>query len=440
MAQIKITSRMRSFNPDFEEGYTRYYDGEGILHETMGRANECDYACEGYHRTSADKGKTWTEWETIYKDTSEGRHGAVPGSPDGDEMLGGVGPNMYDPKSGCHFGVGTVGYYLKGHNVGYFAMALEGEDNVRWHAYYAIRYPDGREEKKMFELEEGGADYDPAKYRDPAFIDKNRCLAGDLRILPDGDLCFFLYPSVTLCCKLAGVDVNTYFPSSPNLHYGLVVVRAHWNGDKGEYEFSYSNVIMLSDVQSSRCIMEPHMTILPNGKWLLVVRGSNYVHEPWHTRVSPAAPGFKWYTISEDGGRTWAPLMPWHFDTREVVYSSASIHAFYRSPKNGRLYWIGNIVEPSMIHANDPRFPLQICEVNEEYGYLIKDTLTVIDTVREGQYKVELSNFNLLTDPDTGDLEMRMTKININDAEQGMGKPGDWYSEAWEYFFEFPEA
>ncbi len=438
MGKIKITSRMRSFNPDFEEGYTRYYDGNGVLYENMGRANECDYACESYYRTSTDKGETWTEWETVYKDSSEGRHGAVPGSPDGDELLGagGASPSLYDPKSGCYFGVGTSGYYLKGHNVGYFDMWRKGEDNVRWHAYYAIRYPDGREVKKMFEFEEGGADYDPAKYRDPAFLDKNRCLAGSLRILDDGDLFFYLYPTVTLCCKIAGVDVNSYFPSCPNLHQGLIVARAHWNEAKGDYEFTYSNVIMLSDLQSSRCVMEPHLTILPNGRWLLVVRGSNMTLDVWNTRISPAAPGFKWYTYSDDGGRTFAPLMPWHFDTREVVYSSASIHEFYRSKQNGKLYWIGNIVDPEKVDGNDPRFPLHICEVNEEYGYLIKDTLTVIDTVRDDQTSVELSNFNLFDNPDTGKLEMRMTKINFNGKYQ---EDGFWYSEAWEYFIEFPK-
>ncbi len=433
---IKITSRMRSFNENFEECYTRRYEPDGRLREERGFANECDYACGLEVRYSSDKGKTWTDWETVFRDTSDSRHGAVPGSDEGDELLGGVSPSLYDPKSGCYFGVGSTFYYIKGHNVGYFAMALEGKDYVRYHAYYAIKYPDGREVKKMFELEEGGEDYDPNNLRNPNFLDKNRCLAGDLQILPDGDLTFNLYPSVTLGCKLAGIDVNTFFPSSPNLHYGLIVVRAHWDEAKGDYEFIYSNPIMLSDLQSSRCVMEPHLTFLPDGRWLLVVRGSNYTHEPWNTRISSAAPGFKWYTMSYDGGRSFVPLMPWHFDTREVVYSSASIHSFYRCPKNGKLYWIGNVVEPEKVFANDPRYPLQICEVDETRGCLIKDTLTVIDTVREGQYKVELSNFNLLEDPDTGDLELRLTKININDAEQGMGKPGDWYSEAWEYFID----
>jgi len=308
---------------------------------------------------------------------------------------------------------------------------------VRVHAYFHVTRPDGTEATRMLEFEEGGADYDPKKYRDPAFLDKNRCSAGELELLSDGDFLFKVCPTMTIACKLAGVDVNTYFPSCPNLQSALLIARVHWNEEKEDYDITYSNPLMLSDLQSSRGVMEQHMTVLPDGRWLIVLRGSNYVHEGWNTRISTAAPGFKWYAVSYDEGRTFSPLMPWHFDTREVVYSSASAHWFYRSQQNGRLYWIGNVVDPSMIHANDPRFPLHICEVDENLGCLKKDTLTIIDTVREGQYKVELSNCNIVTNPETKDLEIRLSKININDADQGSGKPGDWYSEAWEYIISF---
>lgn len=438
--QIKITSRMRSCNEEYEESFFRRYMDNGILQEKRVLSNECDYGCASYVRTSADKGKTWSDWVTEFQDTAEeGRHGKLPESPDGDELLDAMQEPVYDPISGCYVSVGSSFYYLYGHAEGLCVRQWDlGEDNFRMHAYYKVRYPDGREERKMFEFDEGGTDYDPAKYRDPNFLDKNRCGAGDLFILPDGDLCFNLFPYVPLCCRLAGVDVNQYFPSSPNLHHGLIIARAHWNAEKGEYEFSYSNPIMLSDVESSRCVMEPHMAILPNGRWILVVRGSNYKNPAWNPRVNPGTPGFKWFSFSDDNGKTFSPLMPWFFDTREVVYSPAAIHQFYRSKKNGKLYWIGNISDnPSTIDSNGPRYPLNICQVDEEYGFLIKDTLAVIDGLREGQTDVELSNFNLLEDPDTGDLEIRMTKININGAAQGGGRPGDWYSEAWEYFVDF---
>jgi len=428
---------MRSFCEDMEESFFRNYDGDGVLHEEKVHAKECDYACATYHRTSSDKGKTWSEWTKNFNDAEDGRHWQVEGSAEGDEYTGLSFNSVTDPVSGCRFGVGGSTYYLKGHNKGYFAMWGKGEDNLRSHGYWYVKHPDGREVTRMFELEEGGCDYDPKNPRNPGFLDKNRCFAGDIRTLPDGDICFNLFPTVRLACKLGGVDVNGFFPSSPDLHVAMIVVRAHWNAEKDDYDFTYSNPIMLSDLQSSRCIMEPHMTILPNGRWLLVVRGSNMQLDVWNTRIGKSAPGYKWYTFSDDGGRTFAPLMPWHFDTGEVIYSSASIHRFYRCPKNNKLYWIGNIIDdPSIIDGNEPRYPLQICQVDEEEGVLIKDTLTVIDTIRDGQTGVELSNFQLLEDPDTKELEMRMTKINFNGKTQ---EEGFWYSEAWEYFIEFPE-
>ena len=55
----------------------------------------------------------------------------------------------------------------------------------------------------------------------------------------------------------------------------------------------------------------------------------------------------------------------------------------------------------------------------------------MIDTIRDGQTSVELSNFSLLEDPDTGILELRMTKSNFNGQ---IIEDGFWYTEAWEYF------
>ncbi len=445
MAQLKIRSRMVSSCPDAEETFCRHYDAEGNLIEEKNVTKEVDYFGGYFTRVSKDNGKTWSEWETHFNDDNGGdRHGRVEGSAEGDEILTfdlatfpfGVKPTLYDPKSGCTIGVGYNFYYMNGHDKGYFDWWEKGEDNVRPHAYYLIRYPDGREVRKLIELEEGGADFDPANYRNPAYLDKNRATAGRLRLLPDGDIGFELYPNMNICCKMAGVDVNTFFPSCPETQQGWVYVRGHWNEEKQDYDFTYSNPVMLSDLQSSRGIMEPLMAEINNGRWLLVFRGSNMSLDVWNTRISPAAPGFKWYTYSDDGGRTFAPPMPWHFDTREVVYSPASLSTFFRSSKNGKLYWIGNIVDPWLIDGNQPRHPLYICQVDEDHGHLIKDTLTVIDTIRDGQTSIELSNFNLFENRETLELEIRLAKCNFDGKRQ---EDGYWYSEAWEYFIDFED-
>ena len=240
-----------------------------------------------------------------------------------------------------------------------------------------------------------------------------------------------------LCCKLAGLDVNTFYPTCADLHVGVMIARGHWDPALEDFTFTYSNPIMVSDLQSSRGFTEPQLAVLESGRMLLVCRGSNGIEPGWNSRISPAAPGFKWHAWSDDGGRTFTPGMPWHFDTREVVYSSGSMFTFFRSKKNGKLYWIGNIIdEPWRIHANDPRHVLQICQVDDTYGHLIKDTLTVIDTTREGQTDVELSNFALFENKETLELEVRVTKINFDGKRQ---EEGYLYSEAWEYYISFDD-
>jgi len=438
MAKLHIESRMREANPDAEVAFYRSYDNDGNLIESRYVSTETDYYSAGSQRVSADNGKTWSEWVTTFEDKGGERRDAIPGNEFGDEYCGGAcyseGSSVLDENSGCRISVSTSCYQMNGRK-GYYEYWDEGKDTMRFHAYYGFKRPDGSVVTRMFEFEEGGEDYDPADSRKPAFLDKNGALATEIYILPDGTPAALLWVQVTLCCKLAGVDVNTFFPSCHKLHRGFILARFLWNAEKNDYDIHYSNPIMLSDVHSARCAMEAQMMVLNNGRLLMVFRASNAVQETWNTRVSPYAPNFKWYTYSDDNGRTFVPPMPWHFDTREVVYSSASMFRFFRSKKNGKLYWIGNYVEETWrLDGNDPRWPLQICQVDETYGHLIKDTLTVIDTLRDGQTEVELSNFGLLENRETLDLEISLTKIDFNGELQS---DGHLYSEAWEYIIHF---
>ena len=157
--------------------------------------------------------------------------------------------------------------------------------------------------------------------------------------------------------------------------------------------------------------------------------------EAWKTRVEDHMPPVKWYTFSDDGGRTFTPLMPWHFDTREFFYSSSSLSRLLRSEKNGRLYWIGNVTGPNAC-GNGPRWPLYICEVDETYGVLKKDTLTVIDTRGAGESaRVEFSNFDVYQDRENGNLEMVFTKRNAYDTPDGGTASGG----IWKYHIIFPD-
>ncbi|NLB15944.1 MAG: hypothetical protein GX827_03950, partial [Clostridiales bacterium] len=73
---------------------------------------------------------------------------------------------------------------------------------------------------------------------------------------------------------------------------------------------------------------------------------------------------------------------------------------------------------------------------DEKYGCLVKDTLTEIDTRREGDSElVQLSNFSLLENRETLKLEIRLARIGMHSIP---GEGHDLYSETWLYEIDFP--
>ena len=98
--------------------------------------------------------------------------------------------------------------------------------------------------------------------------------------------------------------------------------------------------------------------------------------------------------------------------------------------KSGKLYWIGNITDHT-VYGNFPRYPLQIVEVDEATGAAIRDSLTVIDTRREGETeRIQLSNFEILEDRETGILEVTLCKLGQFDERS------PFFGESWQYDIE----
>ncbi len=252
-----------------------------------------------------------------------------------------------------------------------------------------------------------------------------------MSLAENGDVLFPIGADVISCCKILGLDVNEVFPSCPKLMRGMILVRAHWNGV--EYELSYSKPVVINDTMSSRGVCEPCCAQLKSGRIIVIFRGSNVISKEWNTRINPSALPCKWFTYSDDNGKTFSPAMPLTFDTREVVYSSATMPYLFRSSKNGKLYWIGNITDPLKTEGNYPRYPLHIAEVDETYGCLKKETLTVIDTKREDESEyVQLSNLDLFENLNTGMLEIRLSKIGRTGLEHTYKD-----TESWTYEIEF---
>ena len=117
----------------------------------------------------------------------------------------------------------------------------------------------------MFEFDEGGADYDPAKYRDPNFLDKNRCGAGDLFILPDG--------KVTVCEQL-------YW--NPRFIVGDVTtesIREVWNSEKAMRLWQLDKERLSSDSPCKECPVMEVCYSERNRCWADVIKA--YGEEGW---------------------------------------------------------------------------------------------------------------------------------------------------------------
>jgi hypothetical protein len=173
-----------------------------------------------------------------------------------------------------------------------------------------------------------------------------------------------------------------------------------WAKDLSRIQWDYGDYIEgLPDRYGSLC--EPTLAELKNGDVLTIMR------------ASPVGASAKFYCISKDGGRTWSEPKRLTYDNGEQLLSPPAISRLYRSSRNGKLYWIGNIMPfREDLYVNMPynlqRFVLQIAEVNEDNFSIRKETVTTIDESKAGEIPREYSNFYIYEDRHSGNMILTM--------------------------------
>ena len=403
-----------------------YVNGTGLRrveHQKLQR--ESDWSNAMFERYSDDNGRTWGEWKDVYSNNCEIKAN--------DEINIHYGNETYNPLYGHFVSIGMRRIFFEGHEKAYKRYWGNGEDSFVDHSLLVIR-KDGKEQRAINLIKyEDGADYDDNNWRNPEYINNNRAYFGyGVNVLENGEIIFAIAPNIKSCCRILGADINEVFPSCPEIMCGMIVVRGKFNEALGNYELSFSRPIIISDLKSSRGVCEPDVIMLPSGRILAVFRGSNVESKNWKTRIEKGTPTHKWYCYSDNGGKTFTEPVPWHFDDQEVFYSAATICAFVKSIKNQKVYWIGNISNYTS-YGNYPRHPLIIAEVNER-GLLVKDTLTTIDKREEADSdKVQLSNFSILQDRETGLIEVYLNKI-------GQHEGFNWWADSYRYFIDVSQA
>ena len=313
-------------------------------------------------RVSPDNGRTWSAWEGIERyavKTPQGVHRQYPG-------LGWIDP-----------GTGRL-----------VTLVLDGvlphddplEGMTRWGLRYRVSVDGARATAVDEPVVQQGA-YTAEHPVEGVWIGRNSMMIGASTCTPtrsrEGKIL------VPVCVAPLGPDGKYHRPGGGYTYHDALVLIGTWT-EGMKIAWDVSERIVADPARSTRGADEPSIAPMPDGRILMVIRGSN--------DVKPQLPGHKWYCVSEDGGRHWSRMQPWTYTDGEAFYSPASCSQLLVH-SSGRCWWIGNIV-PQNPRGNSPRYPLVIGEVDPQSLRARKETVVAIDTRGpEDHADLQLSNF-----------------------------------------------
>jgi len=358
-----------------------------------------DTADKAYRRFSSDNGRTWSEPIAI-----------VTGEPHPRGMLrrhlrGG----MADPINGWYVHLWTEGV-LPTDN------PLEGLR--QWQLFYAVSQDQGRTFGPPRLIIHAGSEYNESHPLPGVWRGRNSVMLGDMTCemlsLPDGTI---LAP-----CQITpvGPDGNYYNPGGGYTYHYAAVLRGRW-GKGDTLEWTISQPVEGDPERTTRGMVEPTIARLPDGRILMVMRGSN--------DAKPHLPGYKWMALSSDAGMTWTQPQPWTDETGRPYFSPSSCSQLLPH-SSGRLFWLGNICETNP-KGNGPRYPMMIGEVDRTSGCLMRDSLAVVDQrAPDESAELFLSNFHAREDRETGEIRQCMWRPFARQVE---GQPMDWTTHLYDY-------
>ncbi len=207
-----------------------------------------------------------------------------------------------------------------------------------------------------------------------------------------------------------------YNPADAYLFGDSGVLIGKWTPDYRDVEWDFGDWLRIDHRLSTRGLFEPSVAELPDGRFAMVLRGSNL--------RQPHLPGYTWLSFSNDQCRSWSQPVPFAYTTGENFYTPAACSTLFRSGKTSHLYWIGNIVKENS-NGNNPRNPLVIGRVDEQNFGLIKDSVVIIDHRHEGAEteNVELSNYKIMEHAEKDEIVIALAR-----REMGKWAPGpSWY-------------
>jgi len=239
---------------------------------------------------------------------------------------------------------------------------------------------------------------DPKKPLPGIEIGKNSIFLGDLGCLPivtrKGRI---LLPAQA---TLLGPDGKLANPGGGYTYTDVIILIGRWRKDH-RIQWTMGDRVQADPKRSSRGMIEPTLAELPDGRILLVMRGSNDAKDRSGNRM----PGHKWFALSDDGGRTWSRPEPFAFDDGTPFFSPSAMSTLFRH-SSGRVFWFGNLTEKNP-EGNLPRWPLVMAEVDTRSAQVHRGSLLELDTELEAdrsQGRLDLSHFSMLEDRETKEI------------------------------------
>ncbi len=376
-------------------GHCWYVRPDGVEMEAVYAAQtKSDMRDRQWRKWSGDNSKTWGEPEEIdfIRKTPQGVHRIY------------ARPARVDP---------LTGRLLRFSNRVCLPTDKISEAASRWTMWYEISLDGGRTYTEARQIVGEGFTADHPF--EPIFTGKNGYMIGDQAcvpiFLPDGTI---LVPIQTAELDPSGSPFQPY--NMPFCQSRVLIGR--WK-DATNISWELSGAARLSPEKSTRGAFEPTLARVPDGRILMVLRGSN--------ARSTKLPGYRWYSVSTDNGKTWGEVRPWTFANGESFYSPSSCSQLV-AHSSGRLFWLGNICDKNP-DGNLPRRPFVIAEVDQKSLLLKKDTLLILDDRKPGENPdLRLSNFHAYEDRVTHEIVFCMPRWFPHRKDAS-----DWTTDTYRY-------
>jgi len=334
----------------------------------------CTYSPEIYRRISEDNGRTWRVQAPKYTE----------------DLASMAGEHMYPP---MHWLDPSNGLLLSFHITFDFDPDVIHAESFRdagtysrtFRIFYATSRDGGRSWAAPRQVIARGEQYDAVHW------------GPGLHYRQNGGM-----PGVGPCVKLE--DGTVLLPIVVNLwdgkRYQSGLLRGRWESDCSGLEWEFSDYISLGLDKSTQGVCEPAIALLDDGRLFMTLRSCGDIE-------NKTFPSLKFWVASRDGGKTFTEPRPLTYEDGSPVSSPSSYAAILRSSRNGRHYWIANILDEPTFSAA-PRYPLCIAELLPGQGALVRDSVTVIDTQPEDWPAAErdrrYTNFGFYEDRETGEF------------------------------------